>query len=413
MSLALPVAPAPARSMTDAHNTGWSVIDLFSGAGGMSCGFARHRDFEVLGAADAEIGKPSSGAGTLGCNASFRQNIGVDPLNVDLGRIDPGVLREMLGLSGDPVVLSACAPCTGFSRTLARNHLVDDVRNTLTRRIGDFARELRPQVVVLENARELLMGRFSRHFDALRSDLEDQRYRVLASTHYLSEYGLPQRRERALVIAVREDLPLLGLEDLWEGFGVRAEATHVRKAIDWLPTVKAGETHPDDSMHVSPRLASDVNRRRIAAVPHDGGSWFDLVDHPNADELLTPSMKRRAALRNFGSHPDVYGRLAWDRPAATIKRECGHIGNGRYAHPEQDRLCTVRELGLLQGFPCDYQFVSSSLANLYRHLGDAVPPLIAYQLAAVVSWILTDERPEPPDFILPGSSLAVEDLVEA
>ena len=66
---------------------------------------------------------------------------------------------------------------------------------------------------------------------------------------------------------------------------------------------------------------------------------------------------RRAAIRDLGSHPDVYGRLSRDQPAATIKRECGHIGNGRYAHPDQDRLCTVREMALLQGFPDDYAFV--------------------------------------------------------
>ena len=66
-------------------------------------------------------------------------------------------------------------------------------------------------------------------------------------------------------------------------------------------------------------------------------------------------MARRVARGDLGSHPDIYGRLWWDRPAVTIKRECSHIGNGRYAHPEQDRLCTVREMALLQGFPRDYR----------------------------------------------------------
>src|SRR5262249_39699239 len=115
---------------------------------------------------------------------------------------------------------------------------------------------------------------------------------------------------------------------------------------------------------------------------------------------------------DFGSHPDVYGRLWWDRPAPTIKRECGHIGNGRYAHPEQDRLCTVRELALIQGFPRDYEFDASSLTNMYRHVGDAVPPLIAFQIASAVNWSLTGVRPEPKDFVLPGSSLNPLDVIE-
>jgi DNA (cytosine-5)-methyltransferase 1 len=165
-------------------------------------------------------------------------------------------------------------------------------------------------------------------------------------------------------------------------------------------------------MHVSPRIVSEANRRRLAAIPRDGGSWFDLLDDPDAAELLTPSMQHRAATNDLGSHPDVYGRLAWDQPAATIKRECGHIGNGRYAHPEQDRLCTVREMALLQGFPDDYAFVSASLANRYRHVGDAVPPLVAYQLAALVDWILGADRPAPEDLVLPGCTLTREDIIE-
>ncbi len=137
-----------------------------------------------------------------------------------------------------------------------------------------------------------------------------------------------------------------------------------------------------------------------------------MLGHPEADELLTPAMKKRAAIRDFGSHPDVYGRLSWDRPAPTVKRECGHIGNGRYAHPEQDRLCTVREMGLLQGFPGDYEFVSSSVTKLYRHIGDAVPPLVAYQIASLLHWILGADRPQPSEMVLPGCSLTPEDIIE-
>ena len=123
-------------------------------------------------------------------------------------------------------------------------------------------------------------------------------------------------------------------------------------------------------------------------------------------------MKHRARLRDLGSHPDVYGRMWWDRCAVTIKRECGHIGNGRYAHPEQDRLCTVREMAILQGFPASYTFVGT-LANRYRHIGDAVPPLISYQLAALAQWMLTGRRPEPAELILPGSHLTAADIESA
>jgi DNA (cytosine-5)-methyltransferase 1 len=261
----------------------------------------------------------------------------------------------------------------------------------------------------MENARELVMGRFSGHLQGLIDDLDNLGYDTLAVTHFLNDFGLPQKRERALIVSVRRPLPLLGLADLWSGYRVSRKATHVRRAIWELSAVDAGAKNPADPMHVSPSLSSEVNRRRLAAIPHDGGGWADLVNHPQADVLLTPTMKRRAEMKKFGSHPDVYGRLWWDRPAVTIKRECGHIGNGRYAHPEQDRLCTVREMSLLQGFPSSYSFVGT-LTNMYRHIGDAVPPMVSYQLAALCKWILSGERPAPAELVLPGCHLGAEDI---
>jgi DNA (cytosine-5)-methyltransferase 1 len=388
----------------------WAVVDLFSGAGGMSYGFQAHPDFRVVGAADAQMGKPSTGRGTLGCNATYYANVGVRPVETDLSAADPVEVYRSMGL-GDttPTVLCACPPCTGFSRTLAHNHLRDDARNDLVGRVASYVAVLRPEIVLMENARELVMGRFSGHLRGLSANLGALGYRTLAATHFLNDFGLPQKRERALVIAVRGKLMTRGLSELWMGYRVNQKATHVRRAIWELPPVAAGTAHPADAMHVSPALNSEFNRRRLAATPRDGGGWADLVQHPEADELLTPTMKQRAAIRDFGSHPDVYGRLWWDRPAVTIKRECGHIGNGRYAHPEQDRLCTVREMSILQGFPKDYQFIGT-LSNMYRHIGDAVPPLISYQLAAISKWILTGERPSSEDMILRDCHLTAEDL---
>jgi DNA (cytosine-5)-methyltransferase 1 len=391
----------------------WPVVDLFSGAGGMSCGFLRHPDFAVVGAADAQIGKPSASPGVLGCNASYAANIGLHPLCADLGASDPAEVCQAMGLgAARPAVLTACPPCTGFTRTTARNHLRDDQRNGLVGRVGEYAALLRPDIVVLENARELVMGRFAAHLHGLARDLSRLGYRTVARTHFLDAFGLPQRRERAIVVAVRRPLPALGLTALWAGWRVDVKATHVRRAIWDLPPVAAGQAHPEDPLHVSPALRSQANRRRLAAMPHDGGSWADLIGRQDSGVLLTPAMSRRVAAGDLGSHPDIYGRLHWDRPAVTIKRECGHIGNGRYAHPEQDRLCTVREMSILQGFPRDYRLVGS-LANMYRHVGDAVPPLISYQLAALCRWILAGERPAPEQLILPGCHLGPADIHRA
>jgi len=387
----------------------WSVVDLFSGAGGMSYGFNVHPSFIVVGAADAQIGKPSTARGNLGCNVTYAANLGIQPVEADLSAADPTEICQAMNLpDSSPVILCACPPCTGFSRTLAHNHVQDDARNSLVGRVSKYVEILRPQIVLMENARELVMGRFSDHLHGLLDDLDNLGYETMAQTHFLNEFGLPQKRERALVIAVQRPLPMLGMADLWSGNHVSRKATHVRHAIWDLPPVKAGTPNLADPMHIAPSL-SEVNQGRLAAIPHDGGGWVDLVSHPEADSLLTPTMKQRALARKFGSHPDVYGRLWWDRPSVTIKRECGNIGNGRYSHPEQDRICTVREMSILQGFPDNYSFVGAT-ANMYRHIGDAVPPMISYQLAALCRWILTGERPTPFDLILPRCHLDIEDI---
>ncbi|MDQ2808490.1 MAG: DNA cytosine methyltransferase [Chloroflexota bacterium] len=389
----------------------YQVIDLFSGAGGMSYGFHQHPQFHIIGAVDAERAKPSAKPGSLACNATYAANIGLTPLVADLATLDPTHLRTIFCGDATPLsVLIACPPCTGFSRTLPGNHSVDDPRNSLVQRSAAFVAALRPTIFLMENVRELICGTFQHHYAALGDELTRLGYAVHGAVHLLNRFGLPQKRERALIIAVRPPFTLHTLDELWSGFSVRTEATHVRRAIGGLPPITAGAVHPGDPMHTAPRLGG-TNLRRIAAIPHDGGSWAAVRSDPAAADLLTGAMQRAVAAGDLGSHPDVYGRLAWDRPAVTIKRECSHIGNGRYAHPVQDRLCTVRELAILQGFPRHYQFVAASLANRYRQLGDAVPPLISYQLAHLCEWILTGRKPAITQLILPDTLLRADDLV--
>ena len=396
----------------------WTVLDLFSGAGGMSAGFSRHQAFCVIGAVDYEVSKPSYGPRSLECNKTYVRNIGVRPFSENLAELEPSQLREKLGdrhgkrWNGSLDVLISCAPCTGFSRVSGKNHVRDDPRNALVRRTTAFVKEFEPRVFLMENTRELIMGRFNNHYGALRRDLERHGYTVSGSIHFLDAFGLPQRRERALVMAVRNGLQLHTLEELWKGFRVRPEATTVRRAIWHLPPIAAGERHADDPMHEAPSFASPTSYDRMKAIPRDGGSWGMLVGHDQEERLLTPSMKRIAAAKKWGSHPDIYGRLWWDRPAVTIKRECANQGNGRYSHPEQNRLLSVREMAILQGFPLDYRF-DGGLSNRYRHIGDAVPPLISYQLAHLAAWSLGGDRPKLRDVLLPDTHLDPKDIVKA
>jgi DNA (cytosine-5)-methyltransferase 1 len=382
-----------------------TVVDLFSGAGGMSYGFKAHGAFEVIGAADAEIGKPTAGNGRLQCNTTYQDNIGITPMRINLAETQPKDLSHAIGINGRNVdVLSVCPPCTGFSRANPNNHIQDDHRNSLVQRAAEFAIQLKPQIVVMENARELIRGNFIHHYRSFRETLEDNGYNVFGRSYFLSRFGLPQQRERSIIIAAKTEHPLYTLESMWDGWQIAAKAKTVRRAIAVANAAQSADCR-------YPKFSSVDVLNRIRAIPKDGGSWIDLLKRKDADQLLTGSMKRIVAKNKFGSYPDVYGRMAWGKPAPTIKRECAHIGNGRYAHPEEDRLCTVAEMALLNGFPFSYKFSGSSLSNVYRHIGDAVPPMISYQIAHLCNWILTNNQPGLQEIILPQTSLRADDLV--
>lgn len=337
----------------------------------MSCGFARDGRFAMIGAADLEVAKPSHGVGATSCNDTYAQNIGVRPMSVDLSKALPEDLAEHFDFSPSDVdVLISCAPCTGFSQKQSRNHVQDDPRNQLVERSALFAEAWRPKYLIIENVKELLRGKHRHHFQSLHRRLTGLGYEVFAEVHDLKDFGLPQSRLRSLIVA-----------KLGGGFDLDlprvARHRTVRDAIAHLPAVKAGECHPSDPMHVCPSM-NERSLERMRAIPKDGGSWTDLPEE--LAHLRIPSMN----VKEPGSFPDIYGRLAWDRVAPTVTRECSHPGNGRYSHPEQDRLLTVREMALIQGFPADYHFLGS-LSFKYRQIGDAVPPLVSALIADAVA----------------------------
>ena len=112
--------------------------------------------------------------------------------------------------------------------------------------------------------------------------------------------------------------------------------------------------------------------RFISLVPPDGGSRTDVPE-----EYWLKCHKRHKG------HRDVYGRLAWARPANVVTSGCCNVSKGRFAHPEQDRAITPREAALLQGFPKDFSFEGTQ-TSVCRQIGNAVPPPLAYAVALAV-----------------------------
>lgn len=381
-----------------------TVVDLFSGAGGASSGFNAHPDFAVIGAADKQLGKPSQIAGTE-CNKTYAKNIGINPVDIDLSHVTPEELGTHLCIQpGDIDVLISCSPCTGFSRANSQNHLRDDPRNSLAQKTAAFIDYFKPKFFFVENARELLRGNFAYHGKNLIKYTSDIGYVVKSGVHLLTRFGLPQIRERALIVGTSLDANSieLDLSQAWSDHIPCNTSLTVRNAIEQFPILSQGETCEIDKCHSVPSM-SDRTVERLRRIPADGGSWIDLLNYKDGFSYLIPSMIKTLESNRLGSYPDIYGRMWWDKPAPTIKRECSSPGNGRYCHPEQDRMCSVRELGYLQGFPKDYSFEADSLSNMYRHIGDSVPPMISYQYAELFSRIVHQRIGSLEDLIMPDT----------
>lgn len=124
---------------------------------------------------------------------------------------------------------------------------------------------------------------------------------------------------------------------------------------------------------------SGLDQEMVRAVPA-GGNWRDIPTHLPSKRL---SQIRESAASGEGSRSTYYGRLLWERPAYTISTYFNRPGNGCYIHPSADRLISIREAARLQSFPDSYTF-RGSLRGRCSLVGNAVPPLLAFQIASVL-----------------------------
>lgn len=353
------------------------VMDMFSGCGGMSAGFRAANGigpiFDICGAVDID---PIA-------NKSYAANHGIDPLCEDLGRLasSPKKLQDFLIRTefgeSDGNILIGCAPCQGFS-SHRNDEGKNDPRNSLFVDFARIAAKIRPDAVVVENVPEILTERYWPFVQHVRQILEKAGYYVHVNVHNMAEFGVPQERFRALMLAMKKPFAAP------EGFLSRHDFLTVRDAISDLPPVEAGVRHPSDPMHFSAgHKQSTIDT--IHAVPKDGGNRPDHVG---------PACLRRAKERNGKAiYEDVYGRLHWDKPAITITAYARNPASGRFVHPEQDRGLTVREAALLQGFPKGYEILGN-LDERFRQIGNAVPPAFsAYLGMHVVGELLAATLP--------------------
>lgn len=334
------------------------VVDFFSGCGGTSCGF-KAAGLTVLAGLDID----ADAANTFQSNfpeASF--------LLGDVRNMNVQLLAPIIGERKAPLLFAGCAPCQPFSRqnkTTTRT----DPRRSLLKEFSRFVEAWLPEYVFIENVPGMQKAKRSGPLESFQRTLQKLDYHFETRVVPALWYGVPQTRERLVLIASRlapisVPLPTHGAEPNQKPYST------VKEWIADFPPIGAGECHPDDSDHISAAL-SPLNLKRIEATPEGGDrrSW--------PEDLWLDCHKQ------YGGHTDVYGRLAWNRAAAGLTTRCISYSNGRFGHPEQHRAISLREAACLQTFPRSYRF-SGNLNSRAKQIGNAVPPLMATAFGAQI-----------------------------
>ena len=320
------------------------AVDLFCGAGGLSFGM-KQAGIRIAAGIDDD---PA-------CRHPFETNVKAKFIRQDITFLSPALLDSLF--PGDSIrVLAGCAPCQPFSSYSRKNTGQKDEWGLL-RKFGEMVAALQPTIVTMENVPMLAKHRA---FSDYLSVLDDTGYHYSYQVARCSEYGVPQTRERLVLLASK-----LGKIKLMPATH-EDEAVTAGDAIRHLEAIGAGGVSAQDPLHKSSGLSVRNLERIRSSQP--GGTWRDW----------SPVLRAPCHIKDSGrTYPSVYGRMEWDAPAPTITTQFNGFGNGRFGHPEQDRAISLREGALLQTFPKDYSFVPDGdpvrIAPLARLIGNAVP----------------------------------------
>ncbi|WP_082420302.1 DNA cytosine methyltransferase [Paenibacillus sp. A3] len=367
----------------------FTAIDLFSGAGGVSEALKNLFEIKCAVEYDPIIAK------------TYELNHGNKHLIVeDIRNITKDLWLEKVALPKESLdLLIGTPPCQGFSkhsRKKSNNNF--DGRNTLILEVLRVADIYFPKFIFFENVDNivnysifhLFLKRLS-NVDrfGFKKNLNRPSYHIRYEVVDASDYGVPQRRKRMILIAKRIDSfpnteavikhPRNGTPyvsnplNLWP-LKIKAESLGKYLKSFNLAPLSAGEADPTDPLHKCRNL-SEINLKRIRNTKPNGGSRSDWPK-----ELILDCHKQKNI--SFG---DVYGRMNNLDYAPTITCGCLAYSKGRFGHPTEDRAISIREAALIQTFPKNYKFTGNLLGsvnegsseNIATQIGNAVPVQLA------------------------------------
>lgn len=305
-----------------------------------------------------------------------------------------------------PLLFAICAPCQPFTK-LSRKEMSQERQETrardmnLLREACRFVDEYKPELVLSENVAGIGDEKYGGVWDGFRRRLERLGYVTGSKVVCTSRFGVPQFRKRSILTAVRRDVvrrerfaDLLCRELLVPEGDPDAGVVSVAEAIGHLPSIGAGETHPEIPNHRT-RALSEINYKRLSsAKPGQSNAYMKNTDYGDLTLACHRRVNEKFRTRCFN---DVYTRMRPDYPSPTITTKCHSISNGRFGHYDvgQVRGLSLREAAILQSFPDDYVFFpDNEIEPVARMIGNAVPPKLAQFFAGYLVNSLV--RPETP-----------------
>ncbi|GID04812.1 DNA cytosine methyltransferase [Pseudomonas sp. 008] len=377
------------------------VLDLFCGTGGFSHGFEiAELGFETV------FGIDVLPIATQTFNANRPNALSISS---DIRKVRRSELSDRLKLKRGMIdVIVGGPPCQGFSSIRPfRSTNDDDPRNSLFEEYASFVNYFRPPVFVLENVVGLATHKDGSTVALMEECFKnlgyDTQWRILNAANY----GVPQKRERLIMIGVEKggkiefpetthnfSGPTIGVKDKrrvhapsYDLFSMKEEkqkpAISVMQAISDLPAVQSGEEAkfyidpPSNEYQHSMRRHVKNDLKMHLATAHSS-KMLEIIKHAGKNINCIP---KGMVTSGFSS---CYSRLDADEPAVTITVNFVHPASNRCIHPIQNRALTPREGARLQSFDDAYVFCGNR-AQITKQIGNAVPPLLGKAIAGAVA----------------------------
>lgn len=297
------------------------VVSLFSGAGGLDLGF-QMAGHQVIWANDIYGDAVET----------YKTNLGNHIICDDIENIDTANIP-------DCDIIIGGFPCQGFSVANTKRS-EDDERNVLYKQLIRVIKDKKPKFFLAENVKGILSIGKGTVIEMIMSDFSEMGYRVQKRVLNAADYGVPQKRERVIIVGVRDDIPFTYQYP---------EPTHSENGGNgtekWLSVGAALKDMPDP-------------------------------DQPN-NVLNHEYSKYKLRFNGYIGHRAVDP----DKPAPTVTARGDDKGGVVVLHhPNNQRRMSCRELAAVQSFPMDYKF-EGNRSSIYRQIGNAVPPLLGYAVA--------------------------------